>query len=293
MILSMTGFGDAQLEEDGQAYRLEMRSVNNRYLKADIHLPEDFAFLEIELEKFLRQRVTRGTISVRLYVRNLSAAAAQELNAAAIRQYMAYLQPLLADAPRLTLDVAMLATLPGVCQPRELTERQREHCWEIVSRLTNAALEKLLAMRLAEGQTLADDLRKHCEQIGALLESVGQRVPQVVREYRDRLTARVAELIAGQNVRLAEQDLLKEVAIYAERSDISEEISRLRAHLDQFHACLRSREPAGRKLEFISQEMLREANTMGSKSGDAQLARDIIDIKSAIDRIKEQVQNAE
>jgi uncharacterized protein (TIGR00255 family) len=197
------------------------------------------------------------------------------------------------DDPRATIDLATLLTLPGVCEMRELTESEREQRWAVLARLTEAALERLIAMRASEGQALAADLAVHCDLVARSLEVVRQRAPAALVEYRDRLKARVEQLIAGSNVRLAEEDLLKEVSIYAERSDMSEELSRLAGHLEQFRALLTSAEPAGRKLEFIAQEMLREANTMGSKTGDPAIAREIIEIKSAVDRLKEQVANAE
>lgn len=293
MTLSMTGFGDAQLQDDGVAYALEIRSVNNRYLKTSIHLPDDFAFLEPDVERQLRTRITRGSVTVRMSVRKLTAEAALEINSAAIQQYVAQLQAAVEPSEQLTIDLSTLAALPGVCQPRELNEREREHSLALVSKLLDSALDKLIAMRAAEGCLLAEDLATHCKRIRTHLAAVCARAPQVVNEYRDRLLERVQELIARSNVRLAEEDLLKEVSVYADRSDISEEISRLAGHLDHFDTCLASSEPAGRKFEFIAQEMLREANTMGSKAGDVQIARDIIEIKSAIDRIKEQVQNAE
>jgi uncharacterized protein (TIGR00255 family) len=293
MIVSMTGFGDAQLEEAGQAYHLEIRSVNNRYFKASLHLPEGLAFLETEVERVLRQRLTRGSVTLRVYVRDLTAAAAQEVNPAAIRAYVEQLQSAAGGDPRVSIDLATLATLPGVCQPRELSEELREHSWRIVERLTLQALDKLMAMRTTEGRALAADLKVHCERIASHVRIVRERAPRIVEEYRDRLASRVRELLTGSNVQLAADDLLREVAIYADRSDTSEELSRLAAHLEQFEAVSAGPEPAGRKLEFIGQEMLREANTIGSKAGDAQTARSIIEIKSAIDRIKEQIQNVE
>jgi uncharacterized protein (TIGR00255 family) len=293
MIVSMTGFGDAQVEEDGHVYHVEVRSVNNRYLKTTIRVPDEHAFLEAELEPLVRQRVQRGSITLRFSIRDLSAAAAQDVNHAAIQQY---LQQLLASAPQrngIVVDLATLATLPGVVQPRDLNQRERERLWATVSRLSEQALERLAAMRREEGRALAAELTDHCNRIRAHLAAIRQRGPRVIDEYRQRLMARIQELLVGSNVRLAEDDLLREVAVYADRSDISEEISRLESHLAQFDAACAAPASEGRKLEFIAQEMLREANTMGSKSGDAQIARDTIEIKSAIDRIKEQVQNVE
>ncbi len=292
MILSMTGFGEAQLEEQGHAYHLEIRSVNNRYFKASIHLPDDFAFLEANLEQMLRRQLVRGSVSLRLYVRDLSAGAAQDVNQAAIRHYLARLQEVAPPEANLVVDLATLAMLPGVCQPHELSEQQRQQGIAIVTRLAEQAIGRLLEMRRTEGNTLAADLLAHCDAIDRELGAIRAHVPEMVEKYRDRLLARVEELLARSNVHLAAEDLLKEVSIYAERSDISEEINRLGSHLEQFRQAIGGNEPAGRKLDFIAQEMLREANTVGSKAGDADVARHVIEIKGAIDRIKEQVQNA-
>jgi len=291
MILSMTGFGEAQLEEEGQAYHLDIRSVNNRYFKSSIRLPDDFGFMETPLEQLLRRRLARGAVTLRLHVRDLSASAAEDVNLAAIQHYMARLRSALTAEPNLTIDLATLAMLPGVCQPHELSDQQREHGGALITRLAEAAIDQLLEMRAAEGAALAGDLKRNCAVIHEHLEAVRTHAPGMVEAYRDRLAARVEELIAGSNLRLAEEDLLKEVAIYAERSDVSEELSRLASHLEQFDKALASSESTGRKLDFIAQEMLREANTIGSKAGDAEVARHVIEIKGAIDRIKEQVQN--
>lgn len=293
MIHSMTGFGEARLEEGGQAYQIEIRSFNQRYFKASIHLPDDFAFLENDVERLLRARLTRGSIILRLHVRDLGSRAALDFNAAAIGAYVARLRQAVGDDSRVTIDLATLLTLPGVCQTRDFSDEERAQWGALLARLTTEALDRVIAMRAAEGQALAEDLLKHCDLVRGCLERIRQRAPLVVTEYRDRLLARIAELIADSSVRLAEEDLLKEVSIYAERSDISEELSRLDGHLTQFRAVMNGAEAGGRKLEFIAQEMLREANTMGSKTGDATIAREIIEIKGAVDRIKEQVANAE
>jgi uncharacterized protein (TIGR00255 family) len=291
MILSMTGFGEAQQEEEGHAYHIEIRSVNNRYFKSAIRLPDDFAFMETQLEQALRQRLVRGSITLRLHLRDLSASAAQDVNLAAIEHYVAQLRSVPTAEPGFTIDLATLTMLPGVCQPHELTEQQRQHGETVVTRLAQAAIDRLLEMRVAEGQALAADLRQHCHTISEHLNVIRTHVPGMVTEYRERLASRIQELIADSNVRLAEEDLLKEVAIYAERSDISEELARLASHLQQFEEAIASSQPTGRKLDFIAQEMLREANTIGSKAGDAEVARHVIEIKGDIDRIKEQVQN--
>ena len=293
MIHSMTGFGEAHTEEGGQAFQIEIRSFNQRYLKTAIYLPDELGYLETDVDRILRARLTRGSITLRLHVRAVGAEGVAPLNAAAVTAYFEQLRQAVPPDARVTIDIGSLLALPGVCEAPELSEADRTRRADLVTRLTETALHNLVSMRAAEGQALANDLVRYCGEIRAGLERIRVRAPLVVAEYRDRLKQRVDELLAGSNVHLAADDLLREVSIYAERSDISEELSRLAGHLDQFEAQIRTPEPAGRKLEFIAQEMLREANTMGSKTGDAEIAREIIDIKGAIDRVKEQVQNAE
>lgn len=294
MIRSMTGFGDAQREVAGQAYHVEIRTVNNRYFKPSLRLPEDYAFAEADLERLLRQRLERGSVFYRLYVRDLSADAAYTINASALEAYLRQLQAAAAaSSAQVVIDLAQLAQLPGVCQPHELSDEEREARLRIATELTEAALAKLVAMRETEGHSLAEDLRAHLAVIAERAAAIKARVPVVVAEYRDRLAARVEQLIAKQNVSLAGEDLAREVAIYADRSDISEELSRLASHVQQFEAALGKREAAGRKLEFLAQEMLRETNTIGSKSTDAEVARHMLEMKSAVDRVKEQVLNVE
>lgn len=291
MILSMTGFGEAALEEEGHAFHIDARSVNNRYFKASLRLPDEFSFLETTLEQMLRRRLARGSVTLRLHVRDLSAGAALDINIAAVQHYVAQMQSISAGDTAAAIDLATLASLPGVCQPRELTGRQREHGQEIIARLAETAIDNLMDMRRTEGASVAEDLRTHCDSVEQHIRAIETRTPLMLTEYRDRLKSRIDELIANSNVQLAQEDLLREVSIYAERSDVSEELSRLASHLKQFVVAIDSGEPAGRKLDFIAQEMLREANTIGSKAGDAEIARRVIEIKGAIDRIKEQVQN--
>ena len=159
--------------------------------------------------------------------------------------------------------------------------------------LTGRAMDGLVQMRQSEGLVLQEDLLKNCDVVAASLARVAARSPQVVRDYQRRLATRVEELTCGTDVPVARESLATEVAIFAERSDIAEEIVRLSGHLAQFRQSVSSNEPAGRKLDFIAQEMLREANTIASKSNDAEIAREVVEIKTAIDRIKEQVQNVE
>lgn len=293
MIISMTGFGDASAERSGTHYSLEIRSLNNRFYKPVIKLPDIVAGLEPEIETKLRDRLVRGSITFILKMRVEGAEAAYLINKSALQAYIEQLKDVKGVDGLARIDLASLLTLPGVCQePADDGDHLEKH-GPVIRELIEKSLGKLIAMRQREGQALFDDLLRHLQVISTNLSEVEKRAPFVIDEYHKRLQARVNELLSKAEMQVAQIDLLKEVAVFAERSDISEEIQRLRHHLTAFEQACRTSEHAGRKLDFITQEMLREANTIGSKANDAHIAGHVVDIKGAIDRMKEQVQNVE
>jgi uncharacterized protein (TIGR00255 family) len=297
----MTGFGDANTVHDGVAYAVELRSLNNRYFKAAIRLPEELLSLEPELELLLRKRITRGSVTLTVSFKDTSAKAAYEINEAALQSYLSHLEHIeqkaladMGDRGSVTIDLAALLALPGIVQPPDQVNRLGESRG-VLSNLLNKAADKLIAMRESEGQGLAADLVAHAKSIGERLQRIAERAPSVVEEYHQRLRQRIVDMLSRAQLQVNEPDLIREVAVYAERCDISEEVQRLSAHLEQFSTIIQqdNPEPAGRTLDFITQEMLREANTIGSKSNDATISRLIVEIKGSIDRMKEQVQNVE
>jgi uncharacterized protein (TIGR00255 family) len=292
MILSMTGYGEAQCHVADVSYVLEVRSVNNRYFKSSIKLPEQMAVFEPAVEKQLRGLLARGSVTYTLRTRNTSADAAQEINVAALRRYLEQLEAVPTNGP-VRIDLASVLALPGVCQPPEIDEARREAELAIITRITDEAVGRLIEMRRAEGQALREDLLTHCGVVREHLEAISQYAPDVRTEYHQRLLQRANELLNDVKLQLELDDVRREVAVYAERCDINEEIARLGSHLDQFAKLCDSREKAGRKLDFLAQEMLREANTIGSKANDSRIAHHVVEIKGAIDRLKEQVQNVE
>ncbi len=293
MIVSMTGFGDATSEHNGTHYAVEIRSLNNRFFKSVIKLPENISGLEPEMETMLREKLGRGSITFILKMRMDSAEAAYHINTQALKSYLEQLQQVKGLDRLVTIDLATLVALPGVCQePRDETDEIARH-GPLVRELTSKAIAKLEAFRAREGQSLFKELMRHSKLIGDNLKEIETRAPFVIDEYHKRLSARVNELLSKAQFQVNQQDLLKEVAVFAERADIAEEIQRLTHHLQAFEEACGSDEHAGRKLDFITQEMLREANTIASKANDAKIARHIVEIKGAIDRLKEQVQNVE
>lgn len=300
MIRSMTGFGDASCEVDGVHYAVELRSLNNRYFKASIRLPDLLSSLEPRVESQLRKRFTRGSITLNVNFKDTSATAAYEINEAALESYLEHLETIEARAnnqpgdQHVTIDLGSMLALPGVVQPPDDTDLSAKAA-PVIADLVEKAADRMLAMRESEGNGLVEDLCSHLDVILRHLELVIARAPVVVEEYHQRLSDRVENLIAKSKLDVATPDLMREVAIYADRCDISEECQRLRAHVEHCRHILtkENEEPAGRTLDFISQELLREANTIASKSNDAEIARTVVAVKSSIDRIKEQVQNVE
>ncbi|MFM9957380.1 MAG: YicC/YloC family endoribonuclease [Phycisphaerales bacterium] len=306
MIRSMTGFGEASVNDGGTHYFLEVRSLNNKYFKCTIRLPEEYQGLEAELESELRRKLTRGTITLIGKCSEASASAAYRINQEALANYVEQVRQVSTGngAEALRIDLAALLPLPGVLQPPADEEARLQKARTAFLKLLEQGIARLVHMRELEGRTLVADLMSHHGLIVDRLAKIAERTPAVVDDYQKRLQLRIETLLDSARVKVEPADLLKEVAIFAERSDIAEEIARLGAHMDQFKDLLGGGDPkkagggvaggsVGRTLDFLAQEMLREANTIASKSGDALISRNIVEIKGAIDRIKEQVQNAE
>ncbi len=294
MIHSMTGYAAAQQVVEGASYTLEIRSLNNRYLKLSIKVSDLLQFLESEIDGLVRSRVARGSVTLALRVRRDAAGSGVPVNVQTLQHYIDQIsQACLPDGTKATIDLGTIATLPGVCEPPQIDDEVRSGLRKVTADLTNRALDELIKMRRREGETLCSELLGYCDSIRTMLADIATRAPLVVDEYHQRLKARVEILLKDVGVELEAEGLMREVAIYAERCDVMEEISRLRSHLDQFAELCAEGDRVGRTLEFLTQELLREANTIASKSSDASIARTVVNIKGLIDRLREQVQNVE
>jgi uncharacterized protein (TIGR00255 family) len=294
MINSMTGYGSAEGRLNGVTYIIEIGTVNNRYFKATIRLPETLEFLETDIEKVLRQELSRGTANYTLRQKDAPAEALFEINEKALKALISRLSKIspTGDVER-ELDLGGLLELPGILSPaipaRTIAGRLRKK----VIAITYQAIKALKTMRATEGAALAADLRQHCKSIKKSLERIRKQSMTGPSQYAEKLKKRVDEMLATANLKLDNDTISREVAVFADRADISEEIARLDSHLVQFNNALSGKQQAGRKLDFICQEMLREANTIGSKAADADIVHQVVEIKCRIDRIKEQVQNVE
>lgn len=296
MIRSMTGFGKASADVNGTELRIELKSVNNRYFKLSSRTPDVLNAHEIAIEKAVKTLLPRGTVNLNVRLGSGRASLTEyRISQDKLRQYMRELQAF-ADAEglneRVTID--QVVRLSGVLESFDPVEDQKDAIVAAFFPALDAALKDILTSREAEGAGLADDLRQRCNTLLKLTATVQDRSPTVVVEYRDRLKERIAKLLEGREGLVREEDIAREAAMFADRSDISEEVQRMRSHCESMLSVIDGNEvEAGRRLEFIAQEMLREANTMGSKANDAALLEAVIQMKSEIEKIKEQVQNVE
>jgi uncharacterized protein (TIGR00255 family) len=288
----MTGFGRATFEVEGGAFVLEARSLNHRYLDAQLRLPRGLGAFEPELRARLKERFARGRFEVSVLAGSGVATARVHVDPGVVSQYVAAAEAIRRTHPVAgQLDLATLLTLPGVASfaDAELAEEPLRRGLVAALDEAGAALE---AMRRSEGELLARDLRARLERVLELAADVESRSAEVQAVVRDRLHKRLEELQREAGV-VDPGRLHQELALAADRLDVSEELVRLRSHVAQFRSLLDAEGPVGRRLDFLSQELAREANTLGSKAGDAPVAHLVVELKAELERIREQVQNVE
>ena len=291
-LLSMTGYGSAKGSVEGQAITVELKSVNNRYLDCSVRLPRNFLFAEETVKQAVSAGVSRGKVDV-----FVSAQASQDSGTVvSVNEELArgYRDAVTHIAESLGIESGLnalsVARFPDVLTV-ERRELDKDKAAAALSEITTRAVEEFNAMREREGDRLRRDMLGKLETIEGLVSVVEERSPQTVREYRERLEARLRDILADRS--LDEQRVITEAAIFADRTAVDEETVRLRSHIAQFRAMLEEGSPIGRKMDFLVQEFNRESNTIGSKCSDASLAKVVVDLKSEIEKIREQLQNVE
>jgi uncharacterized protein (TIGR00255 family) len=292
MIRSMTGYGTAELERDGQRLAAEIRSVNHRFCEVSLRAPRLVGPFEDQIRQLIQDRFARGKFNLTITWTGIGETGeVLRVNAAAADQYVQLLEQL-RERYRLEsgLDVKTLATLPDVFT-WEHTALSDEDTWVLLQEVVGKACDNMNAMKAREGTVLARDLEMRLGLIRARLDLIVERAPLRPQEAKERLLSRLKPLLADIEVDPAR--IAQEIALLADRLDCTEECVRLSAHLDQFRSLIASPELAGRKLNFLLQEMNREANTIGSKGNDVEIARAVIVIKEELERLREQVQNVE
>jgi uncharacterized protein (TIGR00255 family) len=288
-VKSMTGYGKADIELGTAAYSLELRSLNHRYLELSVRVPERFYSLEIKVRELLKKNFSRGAFA--LFIQTSSGAERElGLNTALVKAYQGVARRLKDEfGVGGELDVTFFIRQKEIFSSSEGEEDQEED-WAALGDALSQAAGLLTTMRSDEGARLEVDIRERLGAIEVFLEKIETLAPEVSRRYRERLIKDMGELL-GKN--LDESRIIAETAILAEKTDITEEIVRFRSHIEQFNIYLALGEPVGRRLDFLCQEMLREANTIGSKSHEIEVTRAVVEVKGELDKVREQVQNIE
>jgi len=288
---SMTGFGAGSARADGASISVELSSINRKQLDVALRLPPQLVRFEARLQKTIQEYLSRGRISGSV---QLDASAGEPSVQLDWKSAAAVVETLRSSAKKLNLEddltASMLLEIPGLLKT-EAAEQDAETLFELLEKALASALKKLISMRAKEGRALADDLRARLDALEALLKKIGARAPGVVSKRREKLFQGLEK--SGFENFADDERVLKEIALFGERCDISEEITRLESHIKQFRARLRASEPVGRELDFFVQEFLREINTIGSKANDLEITRAVVDFKTELERVREQVQNVE
>ena len=292
MIKSMTGYGRAVETLLGREFTVEVRAVNNRYLDCSVKLPRSMVFAEDAVKSRVKAAVSRGKVDVFITIGISTEDQVQvTLNQPVLKGYLAAMRTMNEEyGIRDDISVSLLAHMPEVLQ-MEKNREDEETLKAALLQVTDCALEAFNAMRQVEGEAMVRDLRSRAKTIAAMVCQVEEQSPKTVSDYRTRLEAKMAEVLASTTI--DESRILQEAAIFADKVAVDEETVRLRSHLDQMEQMLSGGGAIGRKLDFLLQEMNREANTIGSKCTDIRLTRIVVDIKAELEKIREQTQNIE
>lgn len=292
MVKSMTGFGRCETEVNGRRITVEMKSVNHRYFEFSCRTSRGYSFLEDKLKKYVATKVARGKVD--MYV-SVTESEDSEVNVTINKPLASgYVNAIKTLATEYNipddLSVSVLSRYSDIFQIHK-EEQDEEQVFNDVKVALDVALDGFLAMREAEGEKLKDDVLSRVDTIMSIVSEIEERSPLTVEEYRQKLTKRITDMLSGAQI--DEQRILTEAAIFADKVAVDEETVRLRSHFEQMRTFFETGAPIGRKLDFIVQEMNREANTIGSKVTDSILAHKVVDIKSEIEKIREQIQNIE
>ena len=292
MIRSMTGYGRAVMTLNGREITVEVRSVNNRFLDCSIKLPRAFSYAEDAVKQKIKEQVSRGKVDVFISVNTTAGENVKiSLNRPVLEGYLEALRTIAADyGVREDISATSLTRFPEVFLMEKPEEDEAQNTADIVA-VAQQAVSAYNAMRETEGAALAADLRAHAAVILSYVEKVEARSPVTVAEYRARLESKLREVL--ESTTIDESRILTEAAIFADKVAVDEETVRLRSHLNQLEGLLQSGGAIGRKLDFLLQEMNREANTIGSKGNDLEQTRNVVEIKAELEKIREQIQNIE
>lgn len=294
MLKSMTGFGRSEMQINGREISVEIKSVNHRYFEFSCRTPKGYGFLDDKLKAFVSSKVSRGKIDMFVTIGECEDTPTEvTVNHQLVSGYINAFNEI-STKYNIQNDVStsVLSRFPDVLTIHKAPEDEEQITADVLT-VTQNALDSFIKMRKAEGEKMRADIMGRSLTIISIVSEIEERSPQTVKEYEDRLLERIKQTLETNDIEIDKQRVLTEVAIFADKVAVAEETVRLRSHFEQLNNFLNSEEPVGRKIDFIIQEMNREANTIGSKVQDAELAHKVVEIKSEIEKIREQVQNIE
>ncbi|SDK42605.1 TIGR00255 family protein [Natronincola ferrireducens] len=293
MLISMTGFGRGEGQQEGKHFQIEVKSVNHRYMDISIKMPRSFTYLEDNIRQLIKAYIKRGRVEIFITYKNLGESDVKVVTDVALaHQYITALEEIHNNF-KVEKDIAVstIAKFPDVLK-LEKQEEDAEIIWRLLEKGLVNALEDLMDMRKAEGSKLKEDLLKRLNILIGLIGKIEARTPEIVKEYREKLTKRIKEIL-DEALEVDEGRIAMEVALFADKSNITEELVRFNSHIEQFKKAMEQDDAVGRKLDFLIQEMNREVNTIGSKANDLIVSNIVVDIKSELEKIREQIQNIE
>lgn len=290
-VKSMTGFGSASARSDEMRITVELSSVNRKQFDCVVRLPPQIAALEARVQKMIQDHISRGRISGNVQLEAVNGGTLLRIDQSRAEETVHKLRRAAKklDLPD-DLTASILLQIPGLLK-MQTTEQTPEEIFQCLEKALIAALKKLNAMRLREGKALEADFLNRLALLEAMLYAIKLCAPQISSRYREKLVRGLGN--AGLEHAATDERIIKEIALFGERSDISEEITRLESHLRQFRKMLRSKEPSGRSLDFLSQELFREINTIGAKANDLKITEQVLQFKTELERVREQIQNVE
>ena len=290
----MTGFGNASGQNERFSAAAEIKAVNNRYLKVSTRFPDVLASLEPEFERLIRESIARGTVSLNLRFAPVGQGSRYHIVPEVVAAYSHQLRQIGVQQSLPVPDWSdAILSLPGVVADQLGSTVNPEDEWPLLEQTIREAIERLQEFRQREGEAMQRDLALNCDIISERVELISRRAPEVVSAYRDKVLDRVTELLKGSGASVQPNDLIREVSVFADRCDINEEITRLRCHVEEFRKVMDAPQSQGRKLDFLSQEIFREINTTGSKASNVEIAHHVVEMKAAVEKIREVLQNVE
>lgn len=292
MISSLTGFGRSSVTDTDGRISAELKSVNNRFLQLDVHLPYNYNWADAYIRKYINTRVSRGKVFFRLEVVDYNPSIELLINRPVVDKLLALGSELSrSQGQDMSFSLDGLLSVPGVMKVDNSMSEDTDKQWQRIKPVVEDAVEQFVTFRLTEGKNIADDIHSNVVELDNLLKCIADRLPEFKKQFIDKFKTRIAEL--AQCADVDEARLNTEIAIWVDKTDVSEEISRLKSHLQELSKLNSSNKPVGRRMDFLLQELNREANTLGNKVSDVEISQKILDIKCCLEKIREQAQNIE